>query len=542
MTNDKVESVDTYLDAEYAGLDDKETIARLKRHVLRLQDSEAHYYATKMTSNKTLSGGHGHIPVHGISADHAKEQLVQITELDNRPRLNTSSYVNVVLEKEEKEVAVLGLAVNLADGSVYPSSTELSENTVDAVAKLWNCPKPEEDTGHFAGAGTVGSTEACLLALLAHKARWRAWYQERHSLTDDQVKGVIPNLIISTTFQACWEKAFRYFDIKPNFVYPVVNKLAINPEDIRDKINDETMMVVGIMGNHYSGTYDPVWDMDKIILEVNEQKGFQVGLHVDAASGGFIAPFQDGLQEWDFRLKSVLSISASGHKFGESSCGTGWVIFRERKDLSEHIEVEVTYLGGTSFSTTLNFSRPATGLYVQAYKFLRLGMSGYKQKVANQLHVTSVFRESMRAYKWINGEPLFQILDADKDFGLPVCALRVNPKLDVAFTDYTIQHAVGEYHWYVGAYHLSFEDFGNGGVVSAFCSDEPKSASMFRVVFKSNLTLSLCEDLTSRIDEVITHFKEEAESKKPEGFNQGFKSFKEILKNKATKTNFHSAC
>jgi len=98
---------------------------------------------------------------------------------------------------------------------------------------------------------------------------------------------------------------------------------------------------------------------------------------------------------------------------------------------------------------------------------------------------------------------------------------------------------VGEYHWYVGAYHLSFEDFGNGGVVSAFCSDEPKSASMFRVVFKSNLTLALCEDLTSRIDEVITHFKEGAESKKTEVIIQ---SFKEAKQNKATKTNFHSAC
>jgi len=186
MTNDKVQSVNTFLDTEYAGLDDKETIARLKRHVLRLQDSEAHYYATKMTSNKTCCGGHGRIPVHGISAAQAKEQLVQITELDNRPRLNTSSYVNVVLEKEEQEVAVLGLAVNLADGSVYPSSTELQDNTIDAVAKLWNCPKPEESTGHFAGSGTVGSTEACLLALLAHKMRWRLWYQERHGLTEDQ--------------------------------------------------------------------------------------------------------------------------------------------------------------------------------------------------------------------------------------------------------------------------------------------------------------------------------------------------------------------
>merc|ERR1712238_167445 len=174
-------------------------------------------------------------------------------------------------------------------------------------------------------------------------------------------------------------------------------------------------------------------------------------------------------------------------------------------DLSEHIEVEVTYLGGTSFSTTLNFSRPATGLYVQAYKFLRLGMSGYKQKVANQLHVTSVFRESMRAYKWINGEPLFQILDADKDFGLPVCALRVNPKLDVAFTDYTIQHAVGEYHWYVGAYHLPSKISVMVALYQHFAVMN-QNQHLCSASSSSNLTLALCEDLTSRIDEVITHF------------------------------------
>ena len=101
------------------------------------------------------------------------------------------------------------------------------------------------------------------------------------------------------------------------------------------------------------------------MTEINEEKGLQVGLHVDAASGGFIAPFQSDLPAWDFRLKNVLTISASGHKFGESSCGTGWVVFRHRHDLSEHIEVEVTYLGGTSYSMTLNFSRPATGIYVQ---------------------------------------------------------------------------------------------------------------------------------------------------------------------------------
>ena len=196
-------------------------------------------------------------------------------------------------------------------------------------------------------------------------AQWRKWYAARHGLSHDEVIGVIPNIVIPTHYQAAWEKAFRYLDIQPKFMYPEFQKFKIHPEDMRDLVDEKTLMVVGVLGNHYNGTYDPIWEMDAILSEINEEKGLQVGLHVDAASGGFVAPFQAGVPAWDFRLKNVLSISASGHKFGESSCGTGWVVFRHRHDLSEHIEVEVTYLGGCSYSMTLNFSRPATGVYVQ---------------------------------------------------------------------------------------------------------------------------------------------------------------------------------
>ena len=270
--------------------------------------------------------------------------------------------------------------------------------------------------------------------------QWRKWYAARHGLTDDEVIGVIPNIVIPTHYQACREKAFRYFDIKPKFLHPEFRKFRINPEDIRDLVDEKTIVVVGILGNHYNGTYDPIWKMDQILTEINEQKGFQVGLHVDGASGGFIAPFQEGVPAWDFRLPNVLSISASGHKFGESSCGTGWVIFRHRKDLSEHIEVEVTYLGGVSYSMTLNFSRPATGVYIQAYKFLRLGMQGYRQKVQNQLRTTAFFRNKMRALKWTNGEPLFEICDPDQEPGLPVFSARINPNLELDFDDFHLQH------------------------------------------------------------------------------------------------------
>merc|ERR1719464_935124 len=112
-----------------------------------------------------------------------------------------------------------------------------------------------------------------------------------------------------------------------------------------------------------------------MLQELNAEMGWEVGIHVDAASGGFVAPFQEECPPWDFRLPTVLSISASGHKFGESVCGTGWVIWRERKDLSENVAVSVSYLGGKGESYTLNFSRPATGSWTRgtrgAFQFLR---------------------------------------------------------------------------------------------------------------------------------------------------------------------------
>lgn len=272
------------------------------------------------------------------------------------------------------------------------------------------------------------------------RKQWRKWYAERHGLSEADVIGVVPNIVIPTHYQACWEKAFRYFDIKPKFLHPEFHKFRINPEDMRDLVDEKTIMVIGILGNHYNGTYDPVWKMDQILTEINNEKGLQVGLHVDAASGGFIAPFQENVPDWDFRLKNVLSISSSGHKFGESCCGTGWVVFRHRQNLSEHIEVEVTYLGGISYSMTLNFSRPATGVYVQAYKFLRLGVRGYQRKVENQLETTMRFRNKMRAMKWTKGEPLFEICDPDQEPGLPVFAARINPELEMDFNDVKLQH------------------------------------------------------------------------------------------------------
>jgi len=189
------------------------------------------------------------------------------------------------------------------------------------VAKLWNCPVPKGEPDAeviYPGAGTVGSTEACLLAGLALKFRWRAWYRKKHNLTEAEVVGIRPNLVMSNLFQAAWEKLFKYMDVEYKFVSQTLEQFKLDPSAIADTVDDKTMGIVCIMGNHYGGQYDPVQEVDRIVSEINKTRGFQIGIHVDAASGGFVAPFQTTLKPWDFRLPNVLSISASGHKFGES--------------------------------------------------------------------------------------------------------------------------------------------------------------------------------------------------------------------------------
>lgn len=247
-----------------------------------------------------------------MPADHALSAIEDLHQLDYKERLNTSSYVNVVFEKAEKEAALIGLAINIADQTVYPQSYALHNMVVNMVAQLWNCPKPHDfdAAGCYPGAGTVGSTEACLLAGLALKFRWRAWYATQFGKSAQQMLREVPNLVISTLYQAAWEKFFRFMDVEPRFVRPTVKHpqnggWSMPPSEVAAAIDDHTIGVVCIMGNHYSGHYDDVQAVAAAVKEANAAKKTAVVVHVDAASGGFVAPFQRALPPWDFRVPEV---------------------------------------------------------------------------------------------------------------------------------------------------------------------------------------------------------------------------------------------
>lgn len=485
----------------------RDTVTQLKDQVQYDKDIATTYYASTLAS--TPIDLHA-IPKQGLPAQFVADMIEDVHLNDCNPRLNTSSYVNVVSEEEERKVAALGAQVNIADASVYPSSIELHNKTVNMIAHMWNCPPPKAGEKDYSGSGTVGSTEACLLAGLALKFRWRKWYQARHNLSDTEILAVRPNLVISSAYQAAWEKLFRYFDIEPKLYKPnlVTDKMAANAEEMVALCDEKTIAVVGILGNHYNGIYDPVWDIDREVGKLNKEKGWQIGIHVDAASGGFIAPFQEMSGKptpgpFDFRLPNVQSMSSSGHKFGESVCGTGWVVFRQRKDLAEHIAVTVTYLGGASDSMTLNFSRPASGPYVQFYKLLRLGTNGYKQKVENQMAVSSYLRHFIsNMIHEPSGKKRFQLLDGGDSGCLPVVAARLNPEIGLHYNDINMQHALSESNWYVSGYSLGFDNPENFEFEDLF-TDVDHMATMFRIVVKSNLTMSLAQNLTANLVKVL---------------------------------------
>ena len=478
----------------------KQQVEALKQELLNARlENETSYYADRDATHSFTSATR--MPTHGLPAKTVKAIVENTHTLDFSQKLNTSSYVNVELEAEE-EVALMGLKVNLADQTVYPQSYQLHDTVVNMLADLWHCPKPDDfdDYGVYAGAGTVGSTEACLLAGLALKFRWRAWYAQRHQLSETDVLSVRPNLVISSCYQAAWEKLFKYMDIEPRLIHPSRDTFTVDADAVGEAIDEHTIGVVCIMGNHYGGQYDPVGEVDRVVQAVNERHGYQVGIHVDAASGGFIAPFQDTLKPWDFRVPNVLSISTSGHKYGESCCGTGWVVWRERKG-SASVWPSPSHQGGHADSYTLNFSRPASGVYVQFYKFLRYGRAGYQQVCDNMMANAKFLRDGLKAMS-VEGRPRFVFLDHGDTDCLPVVTAMLNPECGFSYDDIDLQHVLSQHHWYVSGYKMGLDHPLTEDTIALF-HDEAMDKTMFRIVVKSNLTQDMAQHLLRSFEEAF---------------------------------------
>ena len=188
---------------------------------------------------------------------------------------------------------------NFIDYEEYPQSADIQNRCVNMIGDMYHAP-----AGSAVGTSCVGSSEAIMLGVLAMKRRWKNRRAAEGKSTDK------PNLVMSSAVQVCWEKATRYFEIEEKFVFCTPTRFVIDPEETVNLCDENTIGICAILGTTYTGHYEDV----KAVNDLLVKKGIDVPIHVDAASGGFVAPFTVPDLEWDFRLEKVVSINVSGHK------------------------------------------------------------------------------------------------------------------------------------------------------------------------------------------------------------------------------------
>ena len=357
---------------------------------------------------------------------------------EGNARQNLCTFCQTYMDDEAVKLMAETLEKNAIDKSEYPQTTDLENRCVNILADLWHAPKDES----FMGTSTVGSSEACMLGGMAMKFRWR----NRAKALGMDVTSRKPNLVISSGYQVCWEKFCVYWDIEMRLVPMDEEHMSINVDKVLDYVDDYTIGVVGILGITYTGKYDDIKALDKKLEEYNKTAKLTVPMHIDAASGGMFAPFIEPELEWDFRLKNVVSISTSGHKYGLVYPGIGWVLWRDKEYLPQELVFDVSYLGGKIPTMAINFSRSASQIIGQYYNFLRYGFEGYRQIHQRTKDVAMYLSSELEK------TGLFEIYNNGEN--LPIVCYKLKEDAKVDWTLYDLADRLLMKGWQVPAYPL----------------------------------------------------------------------------------------
>lgn len=379
------------------------------------------------------------LPAVGMPADTAQRILLDELNLDGNPALNTASFVTTWMEPEADALLLKTSNINFVDFHEYPTTMAIHQRVINMMADILNAPKFPEQVGEAAmGTATVGSSEAIMLALLAHK--W-SWKHRRQAAGLDTAK---PNVIFGGDVHSCWEKFGLYFDVEQRIVPLQPGRYTIGPDDVAPLIDANTIAVGVVVGTTFTGQNDDFAGINELLLKVKAEQGWDIPIHVDGASGGFVMAFSHPEVPWDFRLEQVRSINVSNHKYGLVYPGMGCVVFRDQSCVPPELVFKINYLGGEMLNYSLNFSRPASQVFLQYYNFLRLGRAGYTRIMANIMSNARYLEQRLMAIG------RFELL-TDSNY-LPVIVLRL--KDDSAYTVFQICEILRERGWAVPAYTL----------------------------------------------------------------------------------------
>ena len=373
------------------------------------------------------------IPEHPMDPMDAKYLIEEELFLDGDPERNLATFVTTWMGPDVTELIGQNLHRNFIDHAEYPQTAEIEQRCIRMLADLFHAP------GETIGARTQGSSEAIMLGALAMKWKWRA-RQEAAKKGADR-----PNLIFGGDVHVVWEKFCRYFDVEPRIVPLQEDKLVIGPQDVEPHIDENTIGVAAVLGTTFTGHADDIVGINDLLVGIKREKGLDIPLHVDGASGAFVWPFLYPHTEWDFRLEQVASINASGHKFGLVYPGIGWLIFKDRDRLPEDLVFYEDYLGKRDATFTLNFSTGSSMVLAQYYNFIRFGRSGY----SHLMHLMQENAKKLAAAIMDIGP--FQLVGEGEQ--LPLVAFRLSG--DEPYDEFDIAaQLAAKRGWMVPAYHL----------------------------------------------------------------------------------------
>ena len=388
--------------------------------------------------------------------------------LDGSSRLNLATFVTTWMDPEAEKLMAETFDKNMIDKDEYPATAAIESRCVAMVADLFHAEGLRDDDAATAtGVSTIGSSEAVMLGGLALKWRWK-------QRLGDQAKTRTPNLVMGSNVQVVWEKFCRYFEVEPRYLPMAQDRYVITPEQVVDAVDDDTIGVVGILGTTFTGELEPIAEICAALDKLQKKTGLDIPVHVDAASGGFVVPFLQPDLRWDFRLPRVVSINVSGHKYGLTYPGIGFVVWRNAEHLPEDLVFRVNYLGGDMPTFTLNFSRPGNQVVGQYYNFLRLGRAGYTHVMQTLSGTARWFSDQLRKSQHFD-----VISDGSR---LPVIAFKLSG--DFGYTEFDVSASLRSYGWQVPAYTMP---------------PDAEDITVLRVVvregFSADLARSLWEDL-----------------------------------------------
>jgi glutamate decarboxylase len=375
------------------------------------------------------------LPQRGMRAVDAMRLIGEELVLDGIPMRNLATFVTTWMEPEAQRVIAENLYRNFIDHAEYPQTAEIEQRCIRMLADLFHAP------GETRGARTQGSSEAIMLGALSLKWKWRHRREAAGKGTDS------PNLVFGGDVHVVWEKFCRYFDVEPRIIPLAEDRYTIGPEDVEPHVDENTIGVAAVLGTTFTGHADDIVGINKLLVSLRDERGLDVPMHVDAASGGFVWPFLYPHSEWDFRLEQVRSINVSGHKFGLVYPGIGWLVFREPSDLPEDLVFYENYLGKTDATFTLNFSTGSAMVLAQYYNFVRFGHDGYR-------YIMETMKENAVALATDIAElGPFRIIGGADDEQLPLVAFQLAE--DRGYDEFDVaSQLAAERGWMVPAYTL----------------------------------------------------------------------------------------